>query len=65
MQEKLERSKKRAKLAAKTMLSFGGDDDEEGDAEVQSDDDSPVVSNGDHLAFCLTISDTAILIAEY
>lgn len=36
MQEKLERSRKKAKLAAKTKLSFGGDDEEEGDAEVQT-----------------------------
>ncbi|CAL8471113.1 g10655 [Coccomyxa elongata] len=32
-QEKLERSRKKAKLAAKTKLSFGGDDEEEGDAK--------------------------------
>lgn len=36
MQEKLERSRKKAKLAAKTKLSFGVDDDEEDDAEVQT-----------------------------
>lgn len=39
MQEKLERAKKKAKIAARTKLSFTGDDEEEGEEEEKA---SPV-----------------------